>query len=202
MSLSQMKIDDFLDQLASSAPTPGGGSVAALTGALAAALGQMACALTLGKPKFATVEPQVRTLAERLCRAGQSLRKLMDEDAEAYQLLSAALRQDKADPQRKERVQQAAWLAGQVPLETAGFCASVLATLKELRPIGNPLLSADMEAAVHLATAAIFAASANVRANLPLMSAESAAFVEKQLAALLPAGGERPDAASGRTSSP
>jgi formiminotetrahydrofolate cyclodeaminase len=202
MSLAQMRIDDFLDRLASDAPTPGGGSVAALTGALAVALGQMACALTSGKPKFAAVEPQVRSVAERLYRAGQSLRKLMDEDAEAYQLLSAALRQDKADPQRTERVQQAAWLAGQVPLETAGFCAIVLAILKELRPIGNPLLRSDMEAAMHLATAAILAASANVRANLPLMSAESAAFVEKQLAALLPPGAERPDAASGRTSSP
>ncbi len=184
MSLSQLTIDDFLDRLSSSAPTPGGGSVAALTGALAAGLGQMACALTIGKPKFAAVELQVRTLAERLQRAGENLRKLMDEDAEAYNLLAPALRLDKTDPQRKERIQQAAWVAGSVPLETAGFCARVLDTLQELRPIGNPLLAADMEAAVHLAQAAIRAAVANVRANVPLMSRDSAAFIEQQLTVL------------------
>jgi formiminotetrahydrofolate cyclodeaminase len=184
MSLPQMKIDAFLDQLASSAPTPGGGSVAALAGALAASLGQMACALTLGKPKFAAVEEQVRMLAERLRRAGQSLRELMDEDAEAYSLLTEALRLDKADPQRAERVQQAASLAGSVPLETAGFCARVLEALKELRPIGNPLLASDMEAAMHLAQAAFHAALANVHANVPFMSADVAAFIKKQLAVL------------------
>jgi formiminotetrahydrofolate cyclodeaminase len=184
MSLSQLTIDDFLARLASSAPTPGGGCVAALTGALAAGLGQMACSLTVGKPKFAAVETQVRVLAERLRVAGQSLRTLMDEDAGAYELLTEALRLDKADPQRRERVQQAAWVAGSVPLETAGFCAQVLDALKELRPIGNPLLVPDMEAATHLARAARQAAAANVRANLPLMSADSAAFIEKQLAAL------------------
>jgi formiminotetrahydrofolate cyclodeaminase len=197
-----MRIDNFLDRLASYAPTPGGGSVAALTGALAAALGQMACALTLGKQKFAAVEPQVQALAERLRRARKNLRKLMDEDAEAYNLLSEALAVDKADPQRTERVQQAAWLAGEVPLETAGFCARVLDMLKELRPIGNPRLGADMDAALHLARAAILAAVANVRANVPLMSPESAAFLEKQLATLLPPGVGRPDAPSSATSSP
>jgi formiminotetrahydrofolate cyclodeaminase len=184
MSLSQMKIAEFLDRLASSAPTPGGGSVAALTGALAAGLGQMACALTIGKPKFAAVEEQVKALSERLRRAGESLRKLMDEDAEAYSLLTEALRLNKADPQRKERVQEAAWVSGSVPLETAGFCARVSDTLKELRPIGNPLLASDMEAALHLAQAALRAAVANVRANIPLMSPDSATFVEKQLATL------------------
>jgi formiminotetrahydrofolate cyclodeaminase len=184
MSLSQMKIDEFLDRLASQAPTPGGGSVAALTGALAAGLGHMACALTLGKPKFAAVEPQLRLFAQRLARAGANLRELIDEDAAAYELLRAALSLDKGDPQRPERVQAAAWVAGTVPLETAEFCARVLDTVQELQAIGNPLLRSDMQAATHLAKAAILAAVANVRANLPLMSAESAQFIEKQLASL------------------
>jgi len=184
MSLSQLTIDDFLDRLASSTPTPGGGSVAALTGALAAGLGQMACALTVGKPKFAAVEQPVQALAERLRRAGESLRNLIDEDAEAYELLTEALRLDKADPQRTERVQQAAWISGSVPLETAGFCARVLDALQQLRPIGNPLLASDMEAATHLTQAALRAAAANVRANVPLMSPDSAAFIEQELATI------------------
>jgi formiminotetrahydrofolate cyclodeaminase len=79
MSLAKLSIDEFLEQLASRTPTPGGGSVAALTGALAAGLGQMVAAYTLGRPKFAAVAPQVQNLAERQHRARQHLRQLMDE---------------------------------------------------------------------------------------------------------------------------
>jgi len=82
-SLLQLSLAEFLDRLASDTPTPGGGSVAALTGALAASLGKMVCAFTLGRPKFAAVEPEVRVLSDRLTRAGSMLRALVDEDAAA-----------------------------------------------------------------------------------------------------------------------
>lgn len=189
MSLAELSIDEFLARLAAQTPTPGGGSVAALTGALAAGLGQMVAAYTLGRPKFAAVAPQVQALAERLHRARQHLRQLMDEDATAYGGLNAALALDKSDPQRATRVQEAAWVAGAVPLETAGFCAKVADAVKTLQEFGNPLLRADMEAARHLAQAGLRAAAANVRANLPLMSPESAQAVEKQLSPLLAVGG-------------
>jgi len=184
-SLTQLPIDAFLTRLASKEPTPGGGSVAALTGALASALGQMVAAFTIGKPKFATVEPEVRAIADRLTVADQVLRKLIDEDTAAYSVLSEAFRLEKTDPKRAERIAQAAGLAGGVPLETVAFCAKLLVDLKRLRDIGNPLLRADADAALHLAHAALHAAAANVRANLPLMNAQESEEIRNQLDVLL-----------------
>lgn len=183
-SLVNLSIEEFLRRLAADTPTPGGGSVAALAGALAAALGHMVAGFTAGKKKFAAVEPQARCLAERLAKAGQMLRRLIDEDAAAYDVLSAAFKLDKSDPQRPQRVRRAATLAAEVPLETATLCATVQADLEQLRDIGNPLLRSDAEAALGLARAGLTAAAANVRANLPLMAPEDAAEVEAQLNAV------------------
>jgi len=180
-SFSELSLRDFLDQLASDAPTPGGGSVAALTGALAAGLGQMACALTVGKPKFAAVEEKVRAAAERLARAEGMFRRLIDEDAAAYLELSSAFKLKKDDPQRGERIRQAATLAAEIPLETAALASRTCHEIMALMKIANPNLKADLEAAGHLAQAAAHAAGANVRANLPLLDAEAAREIEKQL---------------------
>lgn len=186
-SLLQLSLADFLDRLASDTPTPGGGSVAALTGALAAGLGQMVCAFTFGKPKFAAVEPQVRVLSDRLTRAGTMFRTLIVEDAAAYEVLSVALKRPRTDPQRALAVQETARLAGGVPLETAVLSAKVRRDLEQLSKVANPLLHSDAQAAIRLAVAAMDAAIANVRANLPLMAADEAREFEKQVQALGPA---------------
>lgn len=183
-SLLQLSLAEFLDRLASDTPTPGGGSVAALTGALAASLGKMVCAFTLGRPKFAAVEPEVRVLSDRLTRAGSMLRALVDEDAAAYEVLGAALKRPKSDPQRSQAVQQAAQLAAHVPLETALLCAKAGRDLERLSKVATPLLNADTQAAIRLGSAAVHAAVANVRANLPLMTADEAREIEKQVEAL------------------
>lgn len=184
-SLADLSLEDFLVRLASAAPTPGGGSVAALTGALAASLGQMACALTVGKPKFADVEPQVRELATRLQRAAGMLRQLIDEDAAAYTELNAAFKIDKSEPTRKQQLAKAAVLAAEVPLETAAISREVLGDLERLAPIANPNLRSDVEAATHLARAAMHAAGANVRVNLPLIAPEAAERINAELEQLL-----------------
>ena len=184
-SLADLSLEDFLVRLASAAPTPGGGSVAALTGALAASLGQMACALTVGKPKFADVEPQVRELATRLQRAAGMLRQLIDEDAAAYTELNAAFKIDKSEPTRKQQLAKAAVLAAEVPLETAAISREVLGDLERLAPIANPNLRSDVEAATHLARAAMHAAGANVRVNLTLIAPEAAERINAELEQLL-----------------
>lgn len=183
--LLNLSVAEFLDRLAARAPTPGGGSVAALAGALAAALGRMVAAFTLGNPKFAAVEAATRAVAQRLERADALFRGLVDEDAVAYELLAAALRVEKSDPRRPAEVARAALLAGSVPLETAALAAGVAADLAVLQAGGNPHLRTDAEAAGHLARAAVLAGAANVRANLPLMAAEDARQIEAQLAPLL-----------------
>lgn len=177
-------IGEYLGRLASDAPAPGGGSAAALTGALAAALGQMVCGLTAGKPKFAAVEAEIRTLAQRFERARVALADLVDEDAAAYLELQRAFAIDKADPRRRERIQQSAQLAAGAPLATATLAHSVLSDARQLAAIGNPNLQADIQSAQALAVAASQAALANVRANLPLLADESAAAVQREIAAL------------------
>lgn len=185
LSLTSLSIDEFVDRLASDAPAPGGGAVAALTGALAASLGRMVCALTVGKPKFAAVEPEVQQLATRLNRATAMLKRLTDEDAAAYADLSAAFKLDHSNPQRQQRVPEAAAVAAAVPLETVAFSRQVLGDLWRLEPIGNPNLRSDVQAAIHLAEAAMQAAAANVRVNLPLLPKEQAEQVGKELDHLL-----------------
>jgi formiminotetrahydrofolate cyclodeaminase len=186
MSLLDLTVREFLARLAAPTPTPGGGSVAALAGALSAGLGQMVAAYTVGRPKFATVATRAQELATRLQRAATLLSELVDEDAAAYEVLSAALKLNRADPQRTERVARAAALAAQVPLQSAAACAAVITDLAELQQIGNPNLASDAAAAGHLARAALAAAAANVRANLPLLAPGDAATFEAQLAALFP----------------
>jgi formiminotetrahydrofolate cyclodeaminase len=190
VSLTETKIGAFCEQLASRKPTPGGGSAAALAGALAAALGQMVANYTLGKKKYAEVQPRVKEIAERLGRARAMLERLIDEDASAYGVLNEAFALDKSDPQRAAAVEQAARFAGSVPLETAALCGSVHADAKVLGEIGNRLLRSDADAAAALAEAGLRAAAANVRANLPLMGVEPAAEIGRQLESLL-AGLER-----------
>ncbi|MBU0617848.1 MAG: cyclodeaminase/cyclohydrolase family protein [Planctomycetes bacterium] len=183
--LANVSIEEFLDRLASDAPTPGGGAVAALTGALAASLGRMVCGLTAGKKKFADVEPQVRQIASRLTRAGLMLKRLIDEDAAAYAELSGAFKMEKSDPRRKGWVAETAGLAAAVPLQTVAVSRQVLGDLRRLEPIGNPNLRPDVEAGIHLVRAAMHAAAANVRVNLPLLPEAQARKVAKELDQLL-----------------
>jgi formiminotetrahydrofolate cyclodeaminase len=183
--LVSQPIEEFLDRLASDAPTPGGGAVAALTGALAASLGRMVCGLTLGRKKSADVEPQVKQIASRLTRAAEMLKRLIDEDAAAYAELSAVLKMDKSDPKRKTRLVETAGLAAAVPLETAAVSRQVLGDLRRLEPIANPNLRSDVEAGIHVARAAMHAAAANVRVNLSLLPEEQAQEIAKELDQLL-----------------
>jgi len=167
--LSSLSVHSFLTRLGSDTPTPGGGSAAALAGALAAGLGRMVAAYTLGKPKFAAVADEVGALAQRLARSQEMLERLIDEDASAYAALREGFRLDKSDPRRGECIADLAVLAGSVPLETATICAAVLTDARRLAEIGNPMLAADSQASQALARAGVDAAAANVRANLGLM---------------------------------
>jgi formiminotetrahydrofolate cyclodeaminase len=183
-NLADLSIAQFLDRVGSKTPTPGGGSAAALAGALAAALGQMVCAYTIGKPKFTGVEPRVREIADQFARARALFQGLVEEDAAAYGELDVAFHIDKSDSARAEKVAAAAAVAASVPLETAALAAKVEAAGQELRRIGNPLMRADIEASLALAQAARRAAIANVEANLNLLSLPDAERIRAVLASI------------------
>jgi methenyltetrahydrofolate cyclohydrolase len=163
-------IRKYLDDASSGSPTPGGGSISALAGALATSMGCMAANFTLGKKKFAAVEPQVRGLLARLDSARDDLLRLMDDDIHAYGPLSEAYKLPRdTDAQklaRDQAIQDKLKTAMDVPLRVMRLCRDVLQALAELAPIANPNLISDVGVAAVLAEASARAARLNVDINL------------------------------------
>ena len=180
----------FPDMVAAGTPTPGGGSVAAMCGVMAASLGQMVCNLTIGKPKYADREPRLKDIRDELERSGMLLRELMAEDAASFEAVLRAYRLPKETEQQKQeraaQVQAATLFAINVPLDTAERSFEVLKHLRELADIGNPNALSDMAVGAQLAQTAIKGASYNVRVNLgSLTDKEAAGRIEEQIARLI-----------------
>ena len=167
-------LGSFAELVAAGTPTPGGGSVAAHCGMMAAALGRMVCNLTIGKPKFADREPRLKEIQKNLEGLGRRLRELIAEDAASFEAVLSAYRLPKeTDEQRATRtesIQAAIRGAVSVPLETAERSLEVLKLLRELADSGNPSAISDIAVGSQLAQAAIKGASYNVAANLGTMT--------------------------------
>lgn len=163
----------FLDATASNASTPGGGAVAALAGALAAALASMSCNYTLGPEKYREREPQIRALLERSETLRRELQALVDRDIEAYGGFSAAMKLPKSTPEEKaargEAMQRAVVAAAEVPLDCCRRSVDVLEALADGADRINPNLLSDVGCAVVLAEAAFLSARYNVLVNLKSM---------------------------------
>jgi formiminotetrahydrofolate cyclodeaminase len=172
-SIFDLPLGEFLEQLGSSAPTPGGGAAAAVVGALAAALIQMTANLTVGKPRLAEVEAQAVRLEQRAGDLRGSLERLADADAEAFAHVTAAYRLPRGDDaQRAERaraIQAALRLAADVPLETARVSADVIALADEAAPVLNAAVISDVLVGALLAQSAVNSAALNVEINLAAM---------------------------------
>jgi len=162
-------IDRFLTELSSDAPTPGGGSVAALSGAMAASLVSMVCNLTIGKEKFAEYEQEIKDILEEALKLRERLLSAVEEDIQAYNSLVTCYRLPKATPQEKEerrkRIQAALKNATDVPYRTAEACYRVLELNRRLPQIGNPNAVSDVAVSAHLAEAAVQSALYNVDIN-------------------------------------
>lgn len=184
-TLASLTIHEFLDALAANVPTPGGGSVAALVGALAAGLGRMACSYSVGKPQFSDTEPRVAEIAQRLRREGQLIADLMDEDAAAYEQLAAAFKIPKTEPDRPAQITQAATMAAAIPFQVVTISRKIRLDLARLAPLSNPQLRSDVECGLHLAAAAMHAAAINVRVNLKFLPPPDAQRIETELTNLL-----------------
>lgn len=180
----------FAAEVASEAPAPGGGSVAAHSGHLAAALGEMVCNLTIGKKKYAEVETRVREVREELERLGGRLKELIVEDAASFDAVMQAFRLPKASDDEKaaraSRIDDATRGAIVVPMETAERSLAVLKRLDELAQIGNQNALSDAAVGAQLANTAVKGASYNVRINLSsLLNQEEAATFRRQAEALV-----------------
>jgi glutamate formiminotransferase / formiminotetrahydrofolate cyclodeaminase len=156
----------FLDSVASSEPTPGGGSVAALAGALASALAGMVARGTMAKKKYAEVEGEMRESATQSDQLRQSLTAAISEDSESFERVMAAFRLPKEEPSRPERIQTATKEASDVPLETARLSLEAMKCLSPVAAKGNINAVTDAAAGVQMALAAIEIAVLNVLINL------------------------------------
>jgi methenyltetrahydrofolate cyclohydrolase len=168
-SLSQ-SIGRFAELVADGTPTPGGGSVSAYCGVLAASLGLMVCSITISKPKYAAVEPRLKEISSELERTGARLRELIAEDAESFEGVLHAYRLPKETEDQKEQrtseIQKALQCAIAVPFETAERSLDVLKVLGELADLGTPNALSDVAVGAQLALVAVKGASYNVGANL------------------------------------
>ena len=170
---------DFINELASKAPTPGGGGASAYCGALATALASMVGNLTVGKKTYATVEDEVKEALIQLEEQRNKFVELIDKDAQAFEPLSRAYRLPRATSEElayKNKVMQQALVgATEVPLEIMEICAQVITTSKFLAHNGSRLALSDVGVAVLFAKAALKGASLNVYANASSMANEAQA---------------------------
>ena len=180
MELKDLTVTGFCDITASDAPAPGGGSVSALAGTLAAALGEMVARLTVGKEKYAQVQPEMERLLEELPPLRQRLLEAIDRDSRAFDRYMAALTLPKGTPEEKEArknaMQEGLKEAAQVPLEVARAAVSLFPALELVVTRGNSNAVTDGMVGTMLARSAVLGALFNVRVNLG--SIHDAAFVE------------------------
>jgi glutamate formiminotransferase/formiminotetrahydrofolate cyclodeaminase len=178
-------LSGFVASVASASPTPGGGSVTAHVGAVAAALAQMVAGLTVGRKKYAAVEGEMKEVTLRAAALGNTLATLVERDARAYGAVSAAykLPKEPADAlaRRTEAITVALLGAAEVPLETARACVEVAALAELAATRGNTNAVSDAAVGALLAEAACRGAAYNVRINVAAMEDRSrgAALVEE-----------------------
>jgi glutamate formiminotransferase len=173
-------IEPFIEQLAAPTATPGGGSAAAASGAMAAGLAVMAASMSRGKKAYLQFEPQLSEAIARLSPLREELKAAIDADAESYNAVMKAYKAAKESPDGKGLINAALRQASSVPLGVAERAAEVAGIAANLRPLTNPMMSSDLTTAIALAGAAIKGALANVDINLDSIeaaSAEDEAFV-------------------------
>jgi len=163
-------LDGWIDELAGAAPTPGGGSAAALAGTLAAALVAMVARLTIGKKAYAGVDAQAREILAEAEQLRGELRRLVDEDAAAYAGVSQAYKIPKADPRRAQAIDDALLAAARPPADVVKQGRRLLALAQTIEHIGNKNAVSDARVAGMLARTAIDGATENVNANLAGLS--------------------------------
>jgi formiminotetrahydrofolate cyclodeaminase len=159
-------IDAFLSATAARQPTPGGGSVAALAGALAAAIGEMVLQYSIGKKDLAEHEPKLNSAAHQLQQARDMLLQLMVEDQEAYGELTAARKLAADDASKPHRIAAAVTACIRCPQAIGATAVAILKVCEDVVDIANPWLLSDLAVSADLAMATVRAASYNVRVNL------------------------------------
>jgi len=175
--LTKLSCQEFLEKLASNAPTPGGGGGAAMAGALAVALTSMVGNLTVGKEKFAEQEAEVKDILAKAEALRLQMLDLVNADAEVFNSFMVSYRLPKATDEEKlarnQAIQNAAKQAAEVPFKITEACLDVMKLAERIAVIGNPSAITDAAVSSIIARAALRSASYNVVVNLKLIKDEA-----------------------------
>ena len=179
--LTEKTVSQFLDELASSSPAPGGGSVAALAGAAGGALTAMVCNLTIGKKKYADVQDEMSAVGQQTEHLRKELALLIDKDTEAFNTVMTAFGLPKGTEQeqlaRTAAIQEATKSATLIPLQVMKVCQQTLHHTLTVAQKGNKNSASDAGVAALMLQAGCAGAALNVRINLNGLS--DAAFVQQ-----------------------
>jgi len=169
MAMLDKSCKEFTEVLASSAPVPGGGGAAAFGGSVGMALCNMVGSLTVGKKKYADVEPEVKELLEKGYKVIAELQTLVDKDAEVFEPLSKAYGIPKDDPTRAEKLEACAKEACSVPLEIMRKAYEGIKITNRMAQIGSLLVISDAGCGVVFLKAALESGMLNVTINLGII---------------------------------
>lgn len=168
--LTELTVKGFLAETAGEAPVPGGGSISALNGAIAASLCQMVANLTIGKKKYADCEAEMKEIAAKVASIAQELVLDVDRDSDAYDKVFAAFKlpkeTDEEKAARSQAIQESTKYAAEVPMEVARRVYSLLDLIDAVVARGNQNAVTDGCVAMMCARCAIVGALFNVRINL------------------------------------
>ena len=178
-SFRDLTVADFVSQLASGEPVPGGGSAAAIAGSLGAALVAMVASLSEGRPRYAEHKALLAESKAAALELADRFLALADEDAAAYGGFGVAMKMpretDEEKAARTDAIRAAARAASDAPFRTVQACLEFVALAEALAGRSNRNASSDLEVSSLMAVAASHAAAANVFVNLPAIGDEEAA---------------------------
>jgi methenyltetrahydrofolate cyclohydrolase len=188
--ITDSSVEKFLDELASGNPTPGGGSAAAIMGAMGAALVSMVCNVTIGKKGYEAVEAEMKTVRDESERVRRRLTAMVAEDIAAFDSILAAYKLPKATDEEKTRraaaIQAGLRRATETPLDCARVCAEVIALSRRASEHGYRNVISDGGVGVLAGFTALRSAALNVYINAPsLKDRDFAAAATAELAQLL-----------------
>ena len=173
MNTAGYNIDEYIKELGSKAPVPGGGGASAVAGALSAALSSMVCNLTVGKKSYISVEDDVKKILEDMNKHMESFIKLSDKDAEVFYPLSQAYgfkpQNDEEKKMHEENMEKLLFDAAMVPLDIMKEAYSMLVAVDFLAKKGSKLAVSDAGVAVSMLRSAVCGAMMNVVINVKYM---------------------------------
>ncbi|MFA6767114.1 MAG: cyclodeaminase/cyclohydrolase family protein [Parabacteroides sp.] len=179
--LADLTIKGFLAETSGNAPVPGGGSISALSGAIASALTEMVSNLTIGKKKYSEVENEMKDIATRMAVVRDKLIENIDRDSETYNRVFEAFKLPKRTEEEKAKrsdvIQEATKEAAMVPMSVAEEIISIMPSISEVAHKGNQNAVTDACVAMMAARTGVLGALLNVRINLS--SIKDSTFVER-----------------------